>query len=84
VWLPSNIPTADGDNSQLRVDERHWGSLPPDVIANTTRVERYTRAQEIYDLRAVAATFDAAELNRTRVRGSDSKWQTRGQLHARE
>ena len=50
----------------------------PDVIANTRRVERYTRAQEIYDLRAVAATFDAAELNRTAVRSSESKSQMMG------
>src|ERR1700720_3559193 len=29
VWLPSNIPTADGDNSQLRVVTSRWPAVPP-------------------------------------------------------
>jgi hypothetical protein len=27
VWLPSNIPTADGDNSQLRVATCLWNAV---------------------------------------------------------
>jgi len=44
--------------------------------------QKYPQSNKINHLRP--RRFGAGELNRTRVRTWDSKWQTRGQLHTRE